>query len=162
MSGINHGPNLSRDITYSGTVTAAMEGAIWGVPAVAVSLNDYSPEADFSCAAEAGLTVARSVSAHTLPPLTLLNVNVPCLPCDAIAGIKVTRQGRRVYREELVKRLDPRGRPYYWLGGDVPSGDEEEEGTDVWAVAKGYISVTPITMDMTHYQAIEALQSWDW
>lgn len=160
-SGINHGPNLSRDITYSGTVTAAMEGAIWNVPSVAVSLDTYG-DADFAAAAEIALKVARHVAAYGLPPLTLLNVNVPGLPAAEIGGIRVTRQGRRVYRDALVQRLDPRGRPYYWIGGETPSGDAEEEGTDMWAVAHGLVSVTPISMDMTNHDAIGALQAWDW
>lgn len=161
VSGVNHGPNLSRDITYSGTVTAAMEGAIWGVPSIAVSLDAYGG-GDFAGAAEVALRVARQVVEHGLPPLTLLNVNVPNLPRDQIVGIRVTRQGQRVYRDELVQRLDPRGVPYYWLGGERPGGDSEEEGTDVWAVAHGYVSVTPITMDMTNHAAIGAVKNWAW
>jgi 5'-nucleotidase len=161
VSGINHGPNLSRDITYSGTVTAAMEGVIWNLPALAVSLDTFG-EADYAGAAEAALRVARLVAEHGLPPLTLLNVNIPALPPEQIAGVRVTRQGRRVYQDKLVQRLDPRGQPYYWIGGKAPGGDYDEEGTDVCAVAHGYISVTPITMDMTNHEAIGALQKWEW
>jgi 5'-nucleotidase len=162
-SGVNSGPNLSRDVTYSGTVTAAMEAVIERVPALAVSVDTFDPPAaGFAPAAEAALHVARRIAEHGLPPLTLLNVNVPDLPAGELAGFYVTRQGHRHYPDELVKRLDPRGRPYYWIGGKPPSGDFDEEGTDLWAVAHGYISVTPIMMDMTNHDAIEPLRAWQW
>jgi 5'-nucleotidase len=162
VSGINPTANLSHDVTYSGTVTAAMEAAIWGIPGVAVSLNspenhlgilDYGPAAHFAC------RVAAQVIANGLPQATLLNVNVPYLPDDQIKGILFTRQGLRVYRDELVARKDPRGRPYYWIGGAAPTG-VPDEGTDFGALAQGYISITPLQMDMTAYGAMDMLRSW--
>ena len=142
VSGINPNANLGHDVTYSGTVTAAMEAAIWGVPGIAVSLD--SPEnhlgvLDYGPAARVARQVVAAVIENGLPPDTLLNVNVPCLPDEQIAGTRITRQGLRVYRDELVAREDPRGRPYYWIGGDAPTG-VPEEGTDFGALNEGYVS----------------------
>jgi 5'-nucleotidase len=159
ISGINPGANLGHDVTYSGTVTAAMEGAIGGVPSIAVSLNSRDYE-DFSVAARFAAGLARQVLERGLPNGVLLNVNVPPLPADEIAGALVTRMGLRIYRDELIRRVDPRGQPYYWIGGRPPTG-VEEEGTDIWAVANGYISVPPIQLDLTAHGQIEALREWD-
>jgi 5'-nucleotidase len=158
VSGINRGANLGHDVTYSGTVTAAMEGAIAGVPAVAVSLNSHTYD-DFSVAGRFAARLARDVMKRGLPKGVLLNVNVPPLPTDQIAGVLVTRMGLRIYRDELVRRLDPRGRPYYWIGGPAPTG-VEEEGTDIWAIAHGYISVTPVQLDLTAHGVLKAVQQW--
>jgi len=159
VSGINRGANLGHDVTYSGTVTAAMEGAIAGVPAVAVSLNSHTHE-DFSVAGGFAARLVRQVLDRGLLEGVLLNINVPPLSADQIAGALVTRMGLRIYRDELVRRLDPRGRPYYWIGGPPPTG-VEEEGTDIWAVAHGYISVTPIQLDLTAHNVLSTLQGWN-
>ncbi len=164
VSGINPNANLSHDVTYSGTVTAAMEAVIWNIPGIAVSLN--SPEnhlglLDYQTAARVARRVASQVIQHGLPPGVLLNVNVPYLPEDEIKGWRITRQGLRVYRDELVSRVDPRGRPYYWIGGAAPTGFPEE-GTDFGALADGCVSITPLQLDMTAYRMMEALHSWDW
>jgi 5'/3'-nucleotidase len=156
VSGINLGPNLAQDITYSGTVTAAMEAAISGIPAVAVSLDSFEVP-DFGPAAQFAAKITPVVQARGLPRLTLLNVNVPATP---IKGVKVTRQGHRIYRDELVERHDPFERPYYWIGGDRPTGHVEEVGTDVWAVDQGYISITPISLDMTDETLLKDLDGW--
>lgn len=160
VSGINHGPNLGHDVTYSGTVAGAMEAVIFGLPAVAVSLDTYEP-ADYTIAAQVAALVVGQVMARGLPPGVFLNVNVPCLPerCGEIAGVKITRLGRREYRDVLVERQDPRGRPYYWIGGDLPTG-HLDEGTDIWAVAHGFVSITPIHLDMTAYDLLPELQTW--
>jgi 5'-nucleotidase len=158
VSGINQGPNLGHDVTYSGTVTAAMEGAIAGVPAIAVSLASYRP-LDFSFAAQVAALIAEKVGQNGLPTPTLLNVNVPPVPEEEIAGLTVTRMGLRIYYDELIRRIDPKGRPYYWIGGDEPGG-VLEEGTDLWAVAHNYVSVTPIQLDLTAYEQIERLRAW--
>ena len=158
VSGINQGANLGHDITYSGTVAAAMEGVISGIPAIAVSLDSYESQ-DFACAAEFAARLAAHVLARGLPPNTLLNVNVPAVPREEIAGVLVTRLGKRVYRDVLVERKDPRGRNYYWIGGEPPVG-VPEEGTDIWALAHNYISVTPLHLDMTDYRLIEELKRW--
>jgi len=163
VSGINQGANVGQDITYSGTVAAAMEGVISGIPSIAVSLDSYEA-GDFSYAAQVGASVARLVLKHGLPPHTLLNVNVPARPAEEIAGVRVTRLGRRVYRDVLIERQDPRGRPYYWIGGEPPGGAADEEGTDIWALAQGYVSITPLRMDMTEYQLLQEIENWltDW
>jgi 5'-nucleotidase len=159
VAGINRGANLGHDVTYSGTVTAAMEGVIAGVPAIAVSLNSHTSN-DFGVAGRFAAQLARQVLARGLPEGVLLNANVPPLPADQIAGVLVTRMGLRIYRDELVRRLDPRGRPYYWIGGPPPTG-VEEEGTDIWAIAHGYISVTPIQLDLTAHDTLDTLQGWN-
>jgi 5'-nucleotidase len=159
VSGINQGANLGHDVTYSGTVAAAVEAVIYGLPALSISLDSYDSP-DFAYAAQATARIVRQVRNRGLPAGTFLNVNIPCLPGDDVGGVTITRLGRRVYRDVLVKRRDPRGHPYYWVGGKPPSG-HEDEGTDIWAVAHGYISITPIHLDMTAHDLIPALQEWD-
>lgn len=163
VSGINPGANVAHDLTYSGTVTAAMEAAIYGIKAVAFSLhvNEETPQPlDYGPAAEFATRIAAEVLAHTLPPNTLLNVNIPALPRDQILGMLVTRQGARIYRDQLLRREDPRGRPYYWIGGDAPTG-VPEPGTDYGAVDSGYVSITPVQLDLTAFEFIAALKGWD-
>ncbi len=159
VSGINKGPNLAGDITYSGTVAAAMEGVVIGVPSIAVSLADYY-EWDFEYAASFAAQLAAHVLNEGLESDVLLNVNVPHLPREQVKGVQVTRLGRRIYQSELIKRTDPFGRDYYWIGGEIPTGDLTE-GTDVAAVHEGYVSVTPIHLDLTNHALIEQLRSWN-
>jgi 5'-nucleotidase len=161
VSGINRGANVGHDLTYSGTVAAAMEAVIFGVSAIAVSLDSID-RPDPTVLHDAAAFVARLAQAvllHGLPPNTLLNVNVPNRPASEIRGIELTRQGQRVYRDVLVERQDPRGRNYYWIGGDAPTG-VPEPGTDIGALAAGRISITPIELDLTHYGLLEELYSW--
>ncbi len=160
IAGINKGPNLGNDLTYSGTVTAAMEGAIGGIPSIAISLDTWERVADYSAAAAFAARLARVVLSHGLPPDTFLNVNVPDLPAEQIKGVQITRMGLRIYRDALVQRTDPFGRPYYWIGGDPPTGIEET-GTDIGALAQGYISVTPLQLDFTAYHLMKQLQTWE-
>ena len=160
VTGINRGANLSHDLTYSGTVTTAMEGAIGGLPAIAVSLGSWDDDLDFTTAAAFAASLARTVLEHSLPEHVLLNVNVPALPPEEIRGIKVTRMGLRIYRDELIHRVDPFGRPYYWIGGEPPIG-LEEPGTDIGALAEGYVSVTPIQLDFTAHAFLDELRGWD-
>ncbi|HET9911833.1 MAG TPA: 5'/3'-nucleotidase SurE [Anaerolineales bacterium] len=165
VSGINPNSNIGHDVTYSGTVTAAMEAVIAGVPGIAFSLasqdkptgavTDYGPAAQM-----AKLVVEKVIKGEMLEGV-LLNVNIPYLNVEAIKGILVTRQGLRVYRDALDRRVDPRGRPYYWIGGEAPTG-VDEEGTDVGALFAGYVSVTPLQLDMTSYKALDVLKNWDW
>lgn len=164
VSGINGGPNLGHDLTYSGTVTAAMEAAIWGIPAVAVSLDTpplLEGALNYDAAARIAQRVARNVIRYGIPQNTLLSVNVPYLPYEEIQGIRITRQGQRVYRDELVRREDPRGRPYYWIGGEAPGG-VPEAGTDFGALDEGFASVTPVQMDLTAHQLLEVVRQWEW
>lgn len=158
VSGINSGPNLGWDLTYSGTVSAAMEGVMMGLPAIAVSVAGHEV-ISYGYAAEFTAYAAGEVLSHGLPPDTLLNINVPNVPIPEIAAIEVTRQGRRRYSGQVEKRLDPNGRPYYWLGGDVPI-DEMAEGTDVKAIADNKVSVTPVHLDLTGYSSLDEIRSW--
>ncbi len=164
VSGINPMPNLGHDVTYSGTVTAAMEAVIWETPAIAFSLGaieNHLGEQDYQAAAQVGREIVLNVLRHKLNPGLLLNVNIPHLPMDEIKGMRVTRQGLRVYRDRLDRRVDPRGRPYYWIGGDAPTG-VPEEGTDVGALAEGFVSITPLQLDLTLYASIPTLGDWEW
>ncbi len=164
ISGINPNANISHDVTYSGTVTAAMEAVITNVNGIAISLN--SPDGpkeglDYSTAAIVARHVVEQVIANGLPAGVVLNVNVPYLKESELKGYMITRQGLRVYRDVLDQRIDPRGRPYYWIGGEAPTGIAEE-GTDVGALVEGYVSITPLQLDLTHYKAMDALKKWDW
>jgi 5'-nucleotidase len=164
VSGINPGPNLSHDVTYSGTVTAAMEAAIANVKGIAVSLN--GPEAskdalDYGTAAIVARRIVERVIEDGLAAGVILNVNVPYLKEADLKGYLITRQGLRVYRDALDKRLDPRGRPYYWIGGEGHT-DVNEEGTDVGALSEGYVSITPLQLDLTNYKAMDVLKKWKW
>jgi 5'-nucleotidase len=164
VSGINSNANLGHDVTYSGTVTAAMEAAISGLPAISVSLDApeyHSGPLDYGPAARIAQQVAAAVIRYGLPKDTLLNVNVPYLPADQIRGFRLTRQGLRVYRDQLVSRRDPRGRPYYWIGGEAPTG-VPEDGTDFGALADGAVSITPLHLDLTNYEALQSLRAWSW
>jgi 5'-nucleotidase len=164
VSGINPNANIGNDVTYSGTVTAAMEAVITNVKGIAISLN--SPEGpkdglDYSTAAAVARHVVEQVIANDLPEGVVLNVNVPYLKQEELKGYMITRQGLRVYRDALDQRLDPRGRPYYWIGGEAPTWIPEE-GTDVGALAAGYVSITPLQLDLTNYKAMDALRKWTW
>ena len=164
VSGINAGANLGHDVTYSGTVTAAMEAVISGLPGVAVSLEvpeGHVGSIDFRTAAHAAGTVVRKVLENGLHQEILLNINVPFLELEQLRGFRVTRQGLRVYHSRLDERIDPRGRPYYWIGGDAPTG-VAELGTDVGALAEGYVSVTPLQLDLTAYRALSDINTWEW
>ena len=164
VSGINLGANLGHDVTYSGTVTAAMEAVIAGIPSIAVSLEipeGHTGEIDFGSAARAAEQVVHHALGNGLPSEILLNVNVPFLRDEEIRGFRLTRQGLRVYHSRLDERMDPRGRPYYWIGGDAPTG-VAERGTDIGALAEGYVSVTPLHLDLTAYRALTDLNTWPW
>lgn len=158
VSGINKGANLGGDITYSGTVAAAMESTVSGVPAIAVSLTSFV-DWHFEAAAAFAAKLAERVLKEGMEPDVLLNVNVPNLQSHEIKGVRVTRLGKRVYNDKLIERQDPFGRNYYWIGGEEPGG-EGAEGTDMWATANGYISITPIHLDLTHHPTIQKLIDW--
>jgi 5'-nucleotidase len=164
VSGINPYANIGDDVTYSGTVTAAMEAVIGGLPAVAVSVD--SPDnhlgvVDYEAAANIALKVTRTVVKTGLPKGLLVNVNVPYIAEEKIKGIRITRQGNREYHDRLDKRLDPRGKPYYWAIGDVPTA-QAEPGNDAEALVNGYVSVTPIQLDLTAYRFLPEMNSWNW
>jgi 5'-nucleotidase len=154
-SGINRGPNLANDVHYSGTVAAAMEGCVGGVPSFAISLIKSQ---DYSHAARFAAELARQMGLHGLPPGTLLNVNVPA---GQPAGSQITRIGRRSYAVSVVEKLDPRGRAYYWIGGDEQA-HENVPGSDCNAVFdRRLISVTPLHLDLTQFALVEELRRWE-
>jgi 5'-nucleotidase len=164
VSGINPHENIGHDVTYSGTVTAAMEAVIGGVPGIAVSLN--SPEEfhgvlDYDTAATVAHQVVQKVMTEGLPEGVFLNVNVPYLKEDELKGFMITRQGLRLYRDELDARKDPRGKPYYWIGGQFPIG-VLEEGTDYGAIKAGFVSITPLQLDLTACDVMEGMKKWKW
>ncbi len=162
VSGINPMANLGYDITYSGTVTAAMESIIWGIPAIAYSLDskqNHLNNLDYSTAGNAASWIVNQWQEHPLPEGVFLNVNIPNIPENQIQGYQITRQGMRVYRDRLDRRTDPRGTPYYWIGGDSPSGIPEED-TDIGALSRDYVSITPLHLDMTAFPTEKNLTGW--
>jgi 5'-nucleotidase len=156
VSGINRGPNMGQDITYSGTVTAALESSINGCPAVAVSFNrrDANDAADYAESARVAVEVVRHVLTKKLPPLTILNLNVPNVP--RVKGIRLTRQGIRIYQDHLERDGD-----VCRIVGPEPTGYTDEEGTDLWAVHNGYASLTPLHLDLTAHRYLADLAAWD-
>lgn len=162
VSGINPTNNLGHDVTYSGTVTNAIEAAIWGLPGIAFSLDAPKTkpgEADYAPAAAVARQVVEAVIRHGLPKDVLLSVNIPYLPIDQLTEYRITRLGRRVYRDVMIQREDPWEQPYYWIGGEFPTGIPEED-TDVGAVEQGCISITPLHLDMTAYQQMDIFRKW--
>lgn len=158
VSGINEGSNLSDDVLYSGTVAAATEGRFLGLPAIAVSLQ--GPKCRYyESAAQVAKTLVLRLQSDPLPHDTILNVNVPDLPLSEIKGIEVTRLGTRHIAEPTIKTVDPRGRKIYWIGQPGPEQDAGP-GTDFYAVNQGYISITPLHLDLTHYKVFEQLSGW--
>lgn len=161
VSGINLGANLGTDLLYSGTVAAAMEGIVFGVPGLAVSqIRSKDGQWDFRAAQVAVRRLVMLIRERGLPSELLLNLNIPVVTPETLRGIKVGRLGRRVYRDELVVRYDPRGRPYYWIDGAEPE-DHYEEGTDIAAISEGYASLTPVHMDLTSHRWLEELRRWE-
>ncbi len=160
VSGINHGSNTATNVLYSGTVSAATEGVIMGIPAIATSSISFDHKIDLSFAAEFTARVAKEVLAKGLPPDVLLNINIPPGKRSELKGVVIARQGRGRYEEEFEKRLDLSGRAYYWLTGKKMILDHEDDVDDV-AVAKNNISITPIQIDLTHYAMIEKLKKWE-
>ena len=159
-SGINKGENMGDDITYSGTVSAAMEGTLLGIPSIAVSLASRT-RFRFGAAADFSLHVARKVLRHGLPKDTFLNINLPNVAPEEWKGVRITRQGKRIYGNSIVEKKDPRGRKYYWIGGDNLS-HEDIPGSDLEAVEQNWISVTPVHLDLTNYSTMRTLRRWKW
>jgi len=157
VSGINSGSNLGDDVTYSGTVSAAMEGSLLGVPSLAVSLVEAGEGADYGPAARAAVELTRLLLGDRESGVTLLNVNVPR---GEPRGRRMTRLGRRVYSEKVTEQRDPRGKVYYWIGAGPPAWEAGED-TDFAAVHAGYVSVTPLHLDLTSYDGLQALKAWE-
>lgn len=161
FSGINHGPNMGEDVLYSGTVSAAMEGVMLGVPGIAVSFTGSSADPATMLTYRPVLVdlVRRITSVPAFPPATLLNVNLPAVPAEELRGVRVTRLGSRYFSSSLTRMADPWGREIYWIGGGTitwTGGDEADHS----AVADGYISVTPLQMDLTNYDLLETVRQW--
>lgn len=159
ISGINHGPNLGADVLYSGTVNAAMEGAVLGFPSIAVSLtnNGNGQTSDFVYAADFVAKFVNRIKDLNFPKKNILNINVPAIAGSDIAGIEITRLGTRMYTDQYERRVDPRGKVYYWLAGEIIQG-EVEAGTDIMAIRNNKISITPLSFEMTNKAIMPELE----
>jgi len=157
VSGINHGSNTSVNAIYSGTVSAATEGTLMGIPSMAVSLTTFDESADMTLAAEVAFDVASRLLALALPAGTLLNVNVPVVPRSEYKGLRVTRQGHGEWKDAYDVRKDPQGRPYYWLRGEFVTVQEMDDADDI-AVARGWTAITPIHYELTNFSALDKLR----
>jgi 5'-nucleotidase len=160
VSGINRGANLADDVTYSGTVSAAMEATLMGIPAFAVSLVTEGGGEHYEAAAGFAAQLAREVINRGLPADTFLNVNVPDLPVEKLRPPLITSQGKRRYDGLIVDKVDPRGRKYYWIGSGKQTF-EDLEGTDYHAVSRGHISISPLHTDLTNYSSFKLLRGWE-
>lgn len=160
VSGINHGSNSSINVIYSGTMSAAVEAGIEGIPAIGFSLLDYDWNADFNPAKKFIKKIAQEVLANGLPEGVVLNVNIPKLSANEIKGIKVCRQAKAVWQEKFDKRKTPQGRDYYWLTGEFINQDKGND-TDEWALENGYISIVPVHFDLTAHHAMQQLNTWN-
>lgn len=159
VSGINHGSNSSINVLYSGTMSAAMEGAIEGIPAVGFSLCNFAYDADFSYAKKIASRISENILGSGLPQGTLLNVNIPNLKEADVKGVKICRQANAKWKEEFDERIDPNGRKYFWLTGQFLNNDKGVD-TDEWALANGYVSIVPVHFDLTAHHAIPFLNEW--
>jgi 5'-nucleotidase len=157
ISGINHGANMGEDVSYSGTVAAAFEGAILGIRSIAISLVG-TEDLTFDAAKVFIGGLVRCFPSLQLAPRTLLNINVPNVSPQEVSGIAITKLGNRIYRDDIIQNVDPRGKFYYWIGGDKPIW-EKEQGTDFEAIERKKISVTPLHLDLTHYEEIERMRT---
>lgn len=161
VSGINHGSNISINVIYSGTMSAAIEGALEGIPSIGFSLLDDSINADFSAAKKICKNISQKILQHKLPKGVCLNVNIPPLHLSEIKGIKICRQAKANWVEKFDERKDPSGNPYYWLTGEFKNFEEGKTDTDVWAVRNNFISVVPVQFDLTSYQTMDVLKKWN-
>lgn len=157
VSGINHGQNTSINVMYSGTIAAATEGMLLGIPSMAVSLGSHDPGKDCSAAAEYSLYIAKKILDINLPENTLINVNVPAVPEGEIKGIRIVKQSKTIWTDHYEKRIDPFGREYYWFAGDFKILDKSDD-TDEYALEHSYVSVTPIHFDLTNRMFIDKLK----
>lgn len=159
LSGINNGPNLGTDVLYSGTVSAAIEGAIQGIPSIALSMSAYGAQ-DYQAAADIACILAEKVysNKNLIPPDTLLNVNIPSVPMEKIKGFRITKLGQREYANVFDKRVDPRGNTYFWLTGEVVPDQEEDPEIDSVALENNYVSITPIHFDLTNYRIMNNIR----
>jgi 5'-nucleotidase len=160
VSGINHGANASVSVLYSGTMAAALEGCLYGINSVGFSLNNFSPTADFSICKKYIRIVMKRLAVSPLPVGVCLNVNIPAVPKENIKGIMVCRQSKGNWKEEFEKRKDPMGKTYYWLTGLFQNHEPDATDTDEWAIANNYVSIVPVTVDMTAHWYLDDLKKW--
>ena len=160
VSGINHGSNASISVIYSGTMGAAIEGCLNGIPSIGFSVLDHSENADFSIAKAYAGSIFQNVMENDLPIGTCLNVNFPVIPLNKVKGVRVCRQTRGVWKEEYERRVDPHKGEYFWLTGDFHNFEPDAKDTDEWALANKYIAVVPIHVDLTSYEGIKKLRDW--
>ncbi len=158
VSGINHGSNASVSVLYSGTMAAALEGCLYGIPSVGFSLSSFSKTADFTASKRFIRIVMEHLAHESLPEGICLNVNIPAIPAEQIRGIRVCRQARGNWKEEFEKRRDPMGKTYYWLTGLFNNHEPEATDTDEWNLSNGYVSVVPVSVDMTAHSYIDILK----
>ena len=161
VSGINHGSNASINVIYSGTMSAAVEGALEGIPSVGFSLCDFAEDADFRASRNVARIVTKQVLAHGTPKGTCLNVNIPKVAPEDLKGMKVCRQGAGHWADSFEERQAPGGRTYYWMTGNFTDVDKGED-TDEWALKNGYVSVVPVQYDLTAHHAMTELNEWEW
>lgn len=160
LSGVNHGPNMGEDVLYSGTVAGAMEATILGIPAIAFSYTGREPEEIAAWGPVIRHLLARILERRDFPVETLLSVNLPAIPPADVRGVRITRLARRVYMDSLTRARDPSGKEYFWIGGGATQW-RAPEGTDFWAVDNGYISITPLHLDLTNYRLLSDVESWE-
>jgi 5'-nucleotidase len=158
VSGINHGANASVSVLYSGTMAAALEGCLYGICSVGFSLNSFSPTADFAVCREYIRLVLKKLESDPLPPGICLNVNIPAVEPGMVKGVRICRQSKGNWKEEFEKRKDPMGKTYYWLSGFFNNHEPEAEDTDEWALANNYVSVVPVSVDMTAHWYLDKLK----
>jgi 5'-nucleotidase len=158
VSGINHGPNMGEDVFYSGTVAAAIEGVLQGVPGIAASLVTRAPT-DFRTPADVVGKLVRQTLARGIQRRLLLNINIPFLPAGELKGVRLARLGTRLYADTLVRKVDPRGKDYFWIGGEDPVW-QPEPGSDFHTVHEGFVSVTPMRLELTDHEALADMQGW--
>ena len=160
LSGINHGSNSNVSVLYSGTMGAATEGATYNVPSIGFSLTSHLANADFTAARYYVKEILEKVLQHNCNKSLCLNVNIPSIPSEEIKGIKLCRQANGFWQEEFDKKLDPRGREYYWLVGKFINTEPEAADTDEWALRNGYVSIVPVQVDMTDYKTLKKAETW--
>jgi 5'-nucleotidase len=161
LSGINHGSNSSASVLYSGTMAAAIEGCINGIPSIGFSLLDYSPDANFASIIKYVERIVRQSLEKGIPGETCLNVNIPVNTYQKIKGIRVCRQNKGMWKEEFDHRTDPQNRDYFWLTGEFRNLEPEAPDTDEWALRNNYVSIVPVHVDLTAYRAIGELRAWE-
>ncbi|MCH2215450.1 MAG: 5'/3'-nucleotidase SurE [Flavobacteriales bacterium] len=159
LSGINHGANYSINVIYSGTMSAAVEGAVEGIPSIGFSLLNHSAEADFAASKDVVRKVVRSALKNGIPKSTCLNVNIPKVSAEEIKGIRICRQARASWRDDFQPRQDPSGKTYYWITGEFVNPDKGDD-TDVWALDHNYVSIVPVQFDLTAHHAMAELNEW--